>query len=178
MLLELFLFLVGVSMLVAGAWLLVTGGARIAALLGVAPVVVGLTVVAFGTSAPELFVSLVAALRGNAELMLGNVIGSNLANIGLILGLTSLVRPVTIDPSLSRRERTKTFGTRSTWQWVNGARNWRHVFSGGMVTGSWSETGGVAWVVRSTSSRRNRKVFGSLRSRLALPIDWGHRKSA
>ncbi len=104
MLLDVLLFTVGVALLVGGAWLLVSGGSRIAALLGVAPVVIGLTVVAFGTSAPELFVSLVAALRGNAELTLGNVIGSNLANIGLILGLAALIMPVEVDRRLGRLE--------------------------------------------------------------------------
>ncbi len=104
MLLDVLLFLVGICLLVGGAWLLVTGGARIAGLLGVHPVVVGLTVVAWGTSAPELFVCLVAALRGSSDLMLGNVIGSNLANLGLILGLAALLRPVTVEPFLRRLE--------------------------------------------------------------------------
>jgi cation:H+ antiporter len=104
LLLELLIFSAGVGLLVGSAWLLVTGGARIAAILGVHPVVVGLTVVAWGTSAPELFVSLVAGLRGNTELMLGNVIGSNLANLGLILGTAALVFPVTVDRGLGRRE--------------------------------------------------------------------------
>jgi cation:H+ antiporter len=103
-LLDALLFAVGVGLLVGGAWLLVSGGSRIAALLGVAPVVIGLTVVAFGTSAPELFVCLVAALRGSADLTLGNVIGSNLANIGLILGLAALIMPVEVDRRLGRLE--------------------------------------------------------------------------
>lgn len=104
MLLDLILFAVGVALLVAGAWFLVTGGARIASLLGVPPVIVGLTIVAWGTSAPELFVSLVAALRGKTELMLGNVIGSNLANIGLILGAAVSLTVVAIDKGLGKRE--------------------------------------------------------------------------
>ena len=100
----LLVFAAGIVSLVVGAWLVVSGGTRIARYLGVAPVVVGLTVVAFGTSAPELFVSLVAVLRGNGGLMFGNVVGSNVANIGLILGLTTLVSPVAIESSLIRRE--------------------------------------------------------------------------
>jgi cation:H+ antiporter len=104
MLLDVLLFAIGVALLVGGAWLLVSGGSRIAALLGVAPVVIGLTVVAFGTSAPELFVSLVAALRGNPDLTLGNVIGSNLANLGLILGLAALIMPVEVDRHLGHLE--------------------------------------------------------------------------
>jgi cation:H+ antiporter len=101
---EIATFAFGIALLIGGAWLLVTGGARIAELLGVAPVVIGLTIVAFGTSAPELFVCLVAALRGNADLMLGNIVGSNLANLGLILGAAALIMPVAIDKHMIRLE--------------------------------------------------------------------------
>jgi cation:H+ antiporter len=104
LLLDLAIFAFGVALLVVGAWLLVTGGSRLAALLGVAPVVIGLTVVAFGTSAPELFVSLVAALRGSGGLMLGNVVGSNVANLGLILGATAMIAPVSVERGLMKRE--------------------------------------------------------------------------
>ncbi|MFO7654050.1 MAG: NAD(P)/FAD-dependent oxidoreductase, partial [Candidatus Krumholzibacteriia bacterium] len=104
MFLDLLLFSAGVAMLLGGAWLLITGGSRLAVLFGVAPVVIGLTIVAFGTSAPELFVSLVAALRGSGGLMMGNVVGSNVANLGLILGLAAVFAPVTIEPGLTRRE--------------------------------------------------------------------------
>jgi cation:H+ antiporter len=92
----------GVALLVGGAWIVVGGGSRLATLLGVRPVIVGLTVVAFGTSAPELFVSVAAAIRGSTDLMLGNVIGSNLANIGLILGLAALLTPVGVDRGIRR----------------------------------------------------------------------------
>jgi len=101
---EFFLFGLGTTLLVFGAWLVVTAGSRIAALLGIAPVVIGLTVVAWGTSAPELFVSLVAAWRGNAGLMFGNVVGSNVANVGLILGLAVTLSKVAIDKELIRLE--------------------------------------------------------------------------
>jgi len=103
-LLDLLVFAAGVVALVGGAWMLVTGGSRLAALFGVAPVVIGLTIVAFGTSAPELFVSLTAVLRGSGDLMLGNVVGSNVANIGLILGATAVVASVGIEAGLTRRE--------------------------------------------------------------------------
>ena len=98
------LFLAGIGLLVGGAWFLVTGGSRVAAVLRVPPVVVGLTVVAFGTSAPELFVSVVGAIKGNTGLVLGNVIGSNVANLGLILALAALLRPVIVEKGLSRKE--------------------------------------------------------------------------
>jgi cation:H+ antiporter len=99
---EIGIFMAGIAFLILGAWLLVGGGSRVAAALGVPPVVVGLTVVAFGTSAPELFVSLVGALRGNTGLVLGNVIGSNVANLGLILAVAAIVRPVIVEKGLTR----------------------------------------------------------------------------
>ncbi|HIO72792.1 MAG TPA: sodium:calcium antiporter, partial [Flavobacteriales bacterium] len=82
--------------LVAGGLLLflggdsvVRGGSKLARLWGISPLVVGLTIIAFGTSLPELLVSLLAALRGKGAIAVGNVIGSNIANIGLILGLSA-----------------------------------------------------------------------------------------
>lgn len=94
----------GVGVLFFGAEWLVRGAARLAGALGVSPIVVGLTVVSLGTSAPELVVSLTAALRGNPDLAFGNVMGSNLANIGLILGLTALVRPMQVSARVVTRE--------------------------------------------------------------------------
>ena len=98
------LFLAGVLLLVGGAWFLVSGGTRLARYFGVSQLVVGLTIVAWGTSAPELVVSLVASLRGSDDIMLGNVIGSNLANIGLILGVAVLLSPTRFDRSLWKFE--------------------------------------------------------------------------
>ncbi len=82
---------IGLVCLVGGAELLVKGAATIASKLGIAPVIVGLTVVAFGTSAPELAVSVSAALGGNADVALGNVVGSNIVNILLILGASAVI---------------------------------------------------------------------------------------
>jgi cation:H+ antiporter len=98
------LLTVGVGVLYYGAEWLVRGSARLAASLGISPIVVGLTVVSFGTSAPELVVGVVAALSGNPDLAVGNVMGSNLANIGLILGLTSIVRPLDVHARVVWRE--------------------------------------------------------------------------
>jgi cation:H+ antiporter len=98
------LLTLGVGVLYFGAEWLVRGSARLAATLGVSPLVVGLTVVSFGTSAPELVVCTVATLGGNPDLAIGNVMGSNLANIGLILGLTSIVRPLEVHSRVVRRE--------------------------------------------------------------------------
>ena len=104
MLADVLIFTLGVAMLVAGAWALVSGGSRLATALGVPPVLVGLTVVAWGTSAPELVVSLTATLRGSSDIMMGNLIGSNVANVGLILGVTLLLVGPPGDRSLWRLE--------------------------------------------------------------------------
>jgi len=95
---------VGIVVLYFGAEWLVVGAVRLAASLDVSPMVVGLTVVSFGTSAPELVVCGVAALRGDSDLAIGNVIGSNLANIGLILGLTAVVTPLAVQSRVVFRE--------------------------------------------------------------------------
>ena len=94
----------GLVLLVAAAHLLVRGAAALALRFGLSPLVVGLTVVAFGTSAPELVVSVQAALGGQGGIAVGNVVGSNIANIGLILGAAALVRPVIADPAVLRRD--------------------------------------------------------------------------
>ena len=98
------LLAMGVGVLYFGAEWLVRGATRLAGALGVSPIVIGLTVVSMGTSAPELVVCLVAALRGNPDLAMGNVMGSNLANIGLILGLTAMVRPLEVAGRVVSRE--------------------------------------------------------------------------
>lgn len=95
---------VGVVLLYYGANLLVRGASQLAASFGVAPAVVGLTVVAFGTSLPELVVSVTAALRGNPDIALGNVVGSNIANVGLILGLGACLRAMAVEFTLLKRE--------------------------------------------------------------------------
>jgi cation:H+ antiporter len=99
------LFLVaGLVLLVTGAQALVTNASKLASSLGVSELAIGLTVVAFGTSAPELAVNLGAALGGNTGLAFGNVVGSNIANIGLVVGLCALVRPLLIEEAVVRRE--------------------------------------------------------------------------
>ena len=94
----------GFVMLIIGGELLVRGAISMAARFGVSPLVIGLTVVAFGTSAPELSFNLTAALHYNVELTFGNVVGSNIANIGLILGLAALMQPLKVNASVIRRE--------------------------------------------------------------------------
>jgi cation:H+ antiporter len=102
--LQVLIMVVGIGVLYFGAEWLVRGAARLAGSLGVSPIVVGLTVVSFGTSAPELVVAVVASLRGNSGLAIGNVLGSNLANIGLILGITALIRPLDVAARVVWRE--------------------------------------------------------------------------
>jgi len=94
----------GFILLVWGADRLVAGASALARNLGVSPLIIGLTIIAFGTSAPELVVSGVAASRGNPGLAVGNAIGSNIANIGLILGLTAIVYPLRVESETLKRE--------------------------------------------------------------------------
>ena len=98
-----FVYLIaGLVLLVAGAEVLVRGAARLAAQFGIPPLIIGLTVVAFGTSAPETAVSVQAALDGSGDLAIGNVVGSNIANVLLILGVTALVAPLLVSRQLIR----------------------------------------------------------------------------
>ncbi len=101
---EILLFVGGVGVLYFGAEWLVRGSARLAASLGVSPIVVGLTVVSMGTSAPELVISVVASLGGNPDLAIGNVMGSNLANVGLVLGISAILRPLKVSTRIVTRE--------------------------------------------------------------------------
>ena len=98
------LSILGIVLLVGGAELLVRGAARLATAAGIAPLVIGLTVVAFGTSAPELAVTTAATLRGGSDLALGNVIGSNILNVLLILGISAVVAPLLVQRRLVRLE--------------------------------------------------------------------------
>ena len=104
MLLSLVLFFVGLFLLYFGAEYLVEGSSRLALSFGVRPLIIGMTIVAFATSMPELLVTVFAAARGSVDLAVGNVVGSNVANIGLILGSSALVAPLTVERTLLTRE--------------------------------------------------------------------------
>ncbi len=93
---------VGLVFLVVGGELLVRGASRLAALAGISPLVIGLTVVAFGTSAPELAVSLKASLAGQADIAVGNVVGSNIFNVLFILGMSAMICPLVVSSRLIR----------------------------------------------------------------------------
>ena len=94
---EYLLLLVGVLLLLIGGDFLVKSAASLAKKLNISPFLIGVTVVSFGTSAPELIVSLKAAFNGSSGIAIGNVIGSNVANLALVLGITVLIRPVVLD---------------------------------------------------------------------------------
>jgi cation:H+ antiporter len=102
---------VGVVLLVAGGHLLVDGAVRLARLAGMSERVIGLTVVAAGTGAPELVTSLVAALRGRADIAVANMIGSNIFNVLGILGVSALVQPLTVSPQLATHDMWWMLGT-------------------------------------------------------------------
>jgi cation:H+ antiporter len=98
------LFIAGLVILIFGADLLVRGASRLAAAFGVSPLVIGLTIVAIGTASPEIAVSLQAAVNGQGDLTLGNVLGSNIFNILFILGITALLAPIVIAEQLIRKD--------------------------------------------------------------------------
>ena len=95
------LFIIGLVLLLAGAYVLVEGGSSLALRLGISELAVGLTVVAMGTSAPELLVSLLSAFQGATDIAVGNVVGSNIFNILWILGLTATITPIGYNPALN-----------------------------------------------------------------------------
>ncbi|OGT59666.1 MAG: hypothetical protein A3E01_04165 [Gammaproteobacteria bacterium RIFCSPHIGHO2_12_FULL_63_22] len=96
--------LAGLVLLALGAEGLVRGSSSIALRMGVAPLVIGLTVVAFGTGSPEIVVSVQAAISGNSDLALGNIVGSNICNLALILGVAAIARPLHVRSALLHRE--------------------------------------------------------------------------
>ncbi|OIO18812.1 MAG: sodium:proton exchanger [Candidatus Magasanikbacteria bacterium CG_4_10_14_0_8_um_filter_32_14] len=104
MFLTILLIIIGVAILIYGADLLVKGAASIAKKLGISSIVIGLTVVAFGTSAPELVVNLFSVTKGTTDLAIANIIGSNIANILLILGITAIIFPLAVKKNTTYKE--------------------------------------------------------------------------
>jgi cation:H+ antiporter len=94
----------GLALLVLGADFLVKGASRIAAGFGISPLIIGLTVVAFGTSAPEMAISVSSALKGEADIAVGNVLGSNILNVLFILGISALITPLVVSEQLVRMD--------------------------------------------------------------------------
>src|SRR3989344_2162197 len=97
-------FFLGLGVLILGAKWLVSGASSLAENLGLSPIFIGLTVVAFGTSAPELVVNITASLKGSTEMALGNIVGSNIANILFILGISALVSPLAVKANTTWKE--------------------------------------------------------------------------
>ena len=96
--------IISLVLILVGANILTDGSSAIAKRMGVSDLIIGLTVVAFGTSAPELVISVVSAVNGNASIAVGNIVGSNILNILLILGATALIRPITVKKSVMTNE--------------------------------------------------------------------------
>jgi cation:H+ antiporter len=96
--------LIGLVVLIVGAEILVRGGSRLAAVMGISPLVIGMTVVAFGTGAPEIATALQAGQAGQLDLAVGNIVGSNISNVLLILGIAALVAPLVVMQRLVKRE--------------------------------------------------------------------------
>lgn len=104
MIINIIFLIIGLLILIIGAEGLVRGSASLARKMGISPLVIGLTIVAFGTSAPELFVNLYSAFKGTADIAIGNIIGSNIFNILLILGLSAIISPLQIKNSTVWKE--------------------------------------------------------------------------
>ncbi|MBL3656984.1 calcium/sodium antiporter [Fulvivirga sediminis] len=111
MLSEISVLIVGLIILIVGGDLLVRGASSIALRSHISPLVVGLTIVAFGTSAPELLISIKAALGGSPDMTMGNVVGSNICNLGLVLGITAMIAPIMVRPDSIRIDWPVTMGS-------------------------------------------------------------------
>jgi cation:H+ antiporter len=104
LLIQIIILILGLALLFIGSTLLVEGAASTAIMFAVRPVIIGLTIVSFATSAPELLVSLVAAVKGSGGISIGNILGSNVINIALVLGISSVIRPVVIKKQIIKTE--------------------------------------------------------------------------
>ena len=96
--------LLGIALLIAGGTALVAGASKVASRFGISPMIIGLTIVGFGTSAPELVVNIMGAITGQSELAFGNVIGSNISNLGLVLACAAFIRAIDIQGAVVYRE--------------------------------------------------------------------------
>lgn len=99
-LINILLFMAGIATLLIGGEFLIRGSSRLAKSLGINPIIIGLSIIAFGTSAPEFIVSLIAAIKGSGDIAIGNIVGSNISNIGLILGITAVISTLFVNNRL------------------------------------------------------------------------------
>ena len=104
MFVDVLMLLIGIALLTGGGQLFVTGSARVAQAFGISPIVVGVIVIGFGTSAPEMVASVLAAAQGRSGVAFGNLVGSNISNIGLVLGAAAMVQPAIVNVTIVRRE--------------------------------------------------------------------------
>lgn len=102
--LSFFGIILGIALLIGGGTALVAGSSQVASRFGISPMIIGLTIVGFGTSAPELVVNITGALTGQTELAFGNVVGSNITNLGLVLGCAALIRAIDLKSEVVHRE--------------------------------------------------------------------------
>ena len=104
MFVDVLMLVIGIALLTGGGQLFVTGSARVAQAFGIPPIVVGVVVIGFGTSAPEMVASVLAAAQGRSGVAFGNLVGSNISNIGLVLGTAAMVQPAIVNVTIVRRE--------------------------------------------------------------------------
>ncbi|WP_442498528.1 calcium/sodium antiporter [Methylobacter sp. sgz302048] len=148
--------LAGLAVLVYSADKFVTGTASIARNLGVSPLLIGLTIVSVGTSAPEILVSTIASWQGNAGLAIGNALGSNIANIGLILGSTALVAPLAFHSGILKRELPVLMAL-SIGAYLLSLDGWDFFDGALMLVGLVTFTG---WLIRTASNEKQRDPLG------------------
>jgi cation:H+ antiporter len=157
----------GLALLVAGAEILVRGASRIALMLGLSPLVIGLTIVAYGTSSPELVVSLQSAFTDQADIALGNVVGSNIFNILFILGVSSLVTPLVVAQQLIRLDVPIMIGV-SGLVWMFGADGkLSHVDGAILALGSILYT---AFLIIQSRKESNREVQSEYEQEYGKPF--------
>lgn len=104
MLIQVIIFLSGITLLYTGGILFIRGSSDTARIFNIRPLIVGVVIIAFATSAPEFCVSLLAAIKNSSNLAIGNIVGSCICNLGMVLGLSALIRPIKVDVSILRRE--------------------------------------------------------------------------
>lgn len=162
--------LAGFALLVWGADRFVTGAAAIAGNLGVSALIIGLTIVGLGTSAPEILVSTIAAWEGNPGLAIGNALGSNIANIGLILGLTALIAPIRIQSHMLKKELPVLFAITLIalalmWDGVLGRLDGVVLLAGLVLV--------IFWLVRQGLKSRRDPLLSALDAEAPARIDMG-----
>lgn len=153
--------ILGLALLVAGGELLVRGASGLASAVGISPLVIGLTVVAFGTSAPEVAVSLKATLSGQSDIAVGNVVGSNIFNVLFILGVSALICPLVVSQQLVRIDVPVLIGV-SGLMWalsLDGKLGW--IDGGVLFSGIVGYTSLAVWLGRRETSKAIREEYAS-----------------